>query len=468
MNYKEHLRRNLKLAVPVMITQAGQIMVNLVDNFMVGGLGGKFDSIKDEQLGTVSLGAVSLGNAVFITALVVAFGFSFAISPLVAASDAKKDKEGAAQIFTHGMILNLTLAVVLLGILFAVSPFLHHFGQPQDVIDRAIPFLNIMAFSMIPIMIFQSFRQFSEGLSLTIPVTVATIIGNIVNIALNYGWIYGHWGFTRLEVEGAGWGTFWARVSMLIVLVISMYSFKKTKDYLSRVNFKQFNKQIFKKIINMGVPTALTSFFEISAFTSAAFVCGYAFSADLMEQQIAKTNLAAHQIAISLASTTFMMCQGLAVAATVRIGYQLGLKDYKTLREAGWSTIIMVTTFMLICGIAIIVFRYDLPQFYLDDPNVIKFAAQLLIIAAFFQLSDGIQLVILGALRGMQDVKIPSLITFIAYWVITIPLGLLLAIYFEMRAFGMWIALGFGLTISAIMLLLRYNKQTKKLLNGNT
>ncbi len=467
MTYKEHLKRNLKLAVPVMITQAGQIMVNLVDNFMVGGLGGKYDYIVDEQLGKTALGAVSLGNAVFITALVVAFGFSFAISPLVAAADAKKDKDGAGKIFSHGLVLNLILAIVLLIILESIRPLLYYMGQPKDVIDMAIPFLSIMAWSLIPIMIFQSFRQFSEGLSLTIPVTVATIVGNIVNILLNYAWVYGYWGFPRLEVEGAGWGTFFARISMLVVLVITLMNFKKTKEYLKAVRFKHFENGIFKKIINMGVPTALTSFFEVSAFTGAAFVCGYAFSADLTEQQLAKTNLAAHQIAISLASTTFMMCMGLSVAATVRVGYQMGLKNYKILREAGWSTIIMVIGFMLVCGIGMVVLRYELPTWYLDNQQVINLAAQLLIIASLFQLSDGIQLVVLGALRGMQDVKIPSIITFISYWLIAIPLGVLLAIYFEMRAIGMWIGLLVGLTISAIMLLLRYHKQTKKLIYGN-
>lgn len=468
MTYKEHLRRNLTLAVPVMITQAGQIMVNLVDNFMVGGLGGHFDHIKDENIGKVALGAVSLGNAVFVTALVVAFGFSFAMSPLIAAADAKNNRGRVGRIFSHGFILNMILAVVLLIALELSTPLLHYMGQPPDVIEKAIPFLSIMAWSMIPIMIFQSFRQFSEGLSLTIPVTFATIIGNIVNIVLNYGWIYGHWGFPRLEVEGAGWGTFCARIAMLISLVISLMLFKKTKMYLKEVSFKEFNKNIFKKIINMGVPTALTSFFEISAFAGAAFVCGYAFSQELAEQQIAKTNLAAHQIAISLASTTFMMCMGLGVAATVRVGNQLGLKDFKTLREAGWSAIFMVTVFMMLCGILMIVFRFDLPTFYLNNQAVIILAAKLLIVAAFFQLSDGIQLVVLGALRGMQDVKIPSIITFISYWLIAIPLGVTLAIYFEMRAFGMWIGLGFGLTISALLLLLRYHKQTKKLLHGNS
>lgn len=450
-----------------MITQAGQIMVNLVDNFMVGGLGGKFDYIENDQLGKTALGAVSLGNAVFITALVVAFGFSFAISPLVAAADAKKDRERVGNIFSHGLILNTILAVVLMGALFLFSPVMNYMNQPKDVLDMAFPFLSIMAWSMIPIMIFQSFRQFSEGLSLTIPVTVATLIGNVVNIVLNYGWIYGYWGFPRLEVEGAAWGTFFARISMLIVLIITLFCFKKTKFYLAAVNIKKFNKNIFRQITSMGIPTALTSFFEVSAFTFAAFICGYAFSDLAAEQQLAKTNLAAHQIAISLASTTFMMCMGLGVAATVRVGYQLGLNNYKLLREAGWSAIQMVIGFMTICGISMILLRYQLPMLYLENVAVINLAAKLLIIAAFFQLSDGIQLVVLGALRGMQDVKIPTIITFVAYWVITIPLCLILAIHFELRAFGVWIGLGVGLTISSIMLLLRYHKQTKKLIHEN-
>lgn len=456
------------LAVPVMITQAGQVVVNLVDNIMVGGLGGKYDYVVDEQLGKTALGAVSIGNAVFITALVVAFGFSFAISPLVAAQDAKKNRRGAANIFTHGLVLNLILATILLVLLELISPVLFWLNQPHDVVEQALPYLRIMAYSMIPIMIFQSFRQFSEGLSLTIPVTIATIVGNLVNIAFNYAWIYGYWGFPRLEVEGAGWGTFVSRISMMVVLVITLLFFRKTKLYLQAVRFKEFDGQIFRKIMNMGVPTALTSFFEVSAFTSAAFISGYALSPEVTEQQLAKTNLAAHQIAISLASTTFMMCMGLSVAATVRVGYQLGLKDFKTLRVAGWSTIAMVTVFMMICGVIMVIFRFQLPTLYIDNEAVVNLAAQLLIIAAFFQLSDGIQLVVLGALRGMQDVKIPSVLTFIAYWVISIPLSLILAIYFEMRAVGVWIGLFVGLTIASIMLLLRYNKQTKKLINANT
>lgn len=451
-----------------MITQAGQISVNIIDTIMVGGLGGKYDSIKDDNISKMALAATSLGNSMFFAVLVFAFGFSFALSPLVAAEDAKDNKQEAANYFTHSLILNVTLSVLLFLLITFAKPLFFFLKQPEDVINMTIPYLTIMTFSMIPLMIFQSFRQFSEGLSLTIPVTIATILGNVVNIALNYGWIYGNWGFPRLEVAGAAWGTFAARVVMMLFLILVLFNFKKTREILKLVNFKTIQKHYFKKISNIGIPTALTSFFEMSAFSTAAFVCGYTFTNSIVDQELAKVNLAAHQIAINLASTTFMMCMGIGVAATVRIGNQLGLKDYKTLRAAGWSCILMVIAFMILCGLGFVFFRYELPTIYVENADVINLAAQLLIIASLFQLSDGLQLVLLGALRGMTDVKVPSILTFIAYWLIAIPIGTILAIYFELRAYGMWIGLGVGLTASALMLLYRFHQQTKKLILKNS
>src|SRR5690625_3035829 len=242
MRKKEHLRRNLQLAIPVMITQAGQISVNIIDSIMVAGLGGRFDSIAEPTVGTTALGGASLVNSVFITALVVAFGFSFAISPLVASADAKKDIRTANMIFTHGGFLNLSLGIILMLILLASRPLLYQLGQADDVIEMTIPYLSIMAWSLIPIMFFQTFRQFSEGLSFTITVTIATITGNVVNIVFNYALIYGNWGMPRLEVEGAAWGTFIARVVMLLALVITLLSYKKTKNYLKKIDFKQYNQ----------------------------------------------------------------------------------------------------------------------------------------------------------------------------------------------------------------------------------
>lgn len=456
MTYAQHFRKNLQLALPVMITQAGQIMVNVADNVMVGGLGGKWDVLESPDLAKQALGAVSLGNGVFFTIMVLAMGFSFAMSPLVAQADAKNNIDRGANILTHGLVLNMVITTLLVGVLFLFAPFMRYMGQPEQVVEMAIPYLQIIAVSMLPLMIFQSFRQVSEGLSLTLVVTVATLIANGLNILFNYGFIFGHWGFPRWEVDGAGVGTLLSRVIMVFTLVTAMWLTPKSRKYLKRIQIKKFKSVIFRKLIQLGAPTAMQMFFEVGVFSVAAFICGKAGEDDL----------AAHQIALNMASISFMLCIGLGIAATVRVGNQMGLKSYSVLKRVGWSVIFMVVVFMFVCGLIMIVFRYQLPEFYIDNQEVIHLAAQLLIVAALFQLSDGVQVVVLGVLRGMQDVNIPVLITFIAYFVIALPLGYYLALVAKMGALGMWIGLGAGLTFSAILLLIRYYRNTQRLGKG--
>ncbi|MGI9527479.1 MAG: MATE family efflux transporter [Weeksellaceae bacterium] len=436
-----------------MLTQAGQVLVNVADNVMVGALGGEHDNISNPELGKLALGAVSIGNSLFFVIMITGIGFSFAMSPLVAQADARNNRARGAKILSHGLILNLVLAAVLLGILFMAIPFMYDMRQPEAVVDLAIPYLKVVGYSMIPLMIFQSFRQFSEGLSLTRVVAVATIVANLLNIFFNYGFIFGNMGFPRLEVEGAAYGTLISRILMVITLVGAMWMNKKSRDYIKRINFKDLHGYIYRKLIQLGTPTAFQMFFEVGAFASAAFICGMAGEDDL----------AAHQIVMNLASTTFMIVTGLAVAATIRVGNQLGLKDYKNLKTAGWSAIGMSAAFMLLCGIAFIIFRQALPELYIDNQEVINIAATLMIVAAFFQLSDGVQVAALGALRGMQDVQIPTLITFVAYFAIALPLGYYLTVPQGMGALGMWIGLGLGLTVSAILLLFRFRRQSNRI-----
>lgn len=450
---RQHIGKNLILAWPVMLTQAGQIMVNVADNVMVGALGGKYDTVKDLELGKVALGAVSLGNALFFMIMVTAFGFSFAMSPLIAQADAKNNIRRGADILTHGLLLNMLITILLVVLLLIFTPYMYRLNQPPDVVDNAIPYLEIVGYSMIPLMIFQSFRQVSEGLSLTLVVAIATLIANVLNIFFNYGLIFGNLGMPRLEVEGAAYGTLLSRIIMVFTLLAAMWYNTKSRNYLKAVEFGRFKSVIFKKLFQLGAPTSLQMFFEVGAFASAAFICGMA----------GKDDLAAHQIALNLASITFMLCTGLAIAATVRVGNQLGHKDYFTMRRAGWSAIYMVIIFMLISGLVFILLRNWLPQLYLDNQQVIYLAAQLLIVAALFQLSDGVQVVTLGALRGMQDVNVPTLITLIAYFVIALPLGYYLTIQAGMGALGMWIGLGAGLTFSASLLLWRFHKQSLKI-----
>lgn len=447
---KNYTKEALTLALPVMLTQVGQVSVNLFDNIIVGKL-----------LGADALASVSLGNAVFFSMFVLALGFSFAIPPLVSEAHSQHDHKTINSVFSHGFVINMSVGIILMGLLFLGMPLLYHSGQPAKIIPDTVDFLTIMAISIVPFMAFQTLREVSEGLSYTIGVTKATIIANVINIVLNYVFIEGIWIFPEMGVKGSALASLIARIFMVVFLYFVLLKEKKTRQYIKEFSLKMqvFSKQMFEKMIRLGFPTALQMFFEVTAFAGAAFICGL----------ISAHDIASHQIALSMASFTFNLCIGFSVASTVMIGRKLGEQNFVELRKIGINNLKIAFLFMCICGIIFILGRNILPTFFTkpEEVEVIMLASKLMIIAALFQLSDGIQVTALGMLRGLQDVKIPSIYTFIAYWLITIPLGYFLCVTMEMGAFGMWIALGLGLTISACMLVKRFLNMSARRIKGN-
>lgn len=452
MNFlnKNYTKEALTLALPVMLTQVGQVSVNLFDNIIVGKL-----------LGADALASVSLGNAVFFSMFVLALGFSFAIPPLVSEAHSQNDHKTINSVFSHGFVINMSVGVLLMLLLFLGLPLLYKSGQPEKIIPDTVDFLWIMAISIIPFMAFQTLREVSEGLSYTIGVTKATIIANVINIILNYVFIKGLWIFPEMGVKGSAVASLIARIFMVAFLYYVLLKEKKTRQYIKDFTLKieVFSKKMFEKMIRLGFPTALQMFFEVTAFAGAAFICGLISSHDI----------ASHQIALSMASFTFNLCIGFSVASTVMIGRKLGEQNFVELRKVGINNLKIAFLFMCLCGIIFILGRNILPTFFTkpEEIEVIMLASKLMIIAALFQLSDGIQVTALGMLRGLQDVKIPSIITFIAYWLITIPLGYFLCVTMEMGALGMWIALGLGLTISAFMLVKRFLDMSARRIKAN-
>lgn len=442
---RNYTKEALTLAVPVMLTQLGQVSVQLFDNIIVGNL-----------LGADALAAVSLGNAVFISVFIFGLGISFAIPPLVSEAHAQGKHQRINAVFRHGFVLNMVVGFLLMLLLLGFVPILPHLNQPAEIIPDTQNFLTIMAFSILPFMAFQTLREVSEGLGYTIGVTVATILANIINIALNYVLIKGMFGLPAMGVQGSATATLIARIFMMIFLYVVMFKHETTRQYLRAftIKFNELRKTMFTKMLKLGFPTAMQMFFEVTAFAGAAFVCGLVSSKDI----------ASHQIALSMASFTFNLCVGFSVASTVMIGRKLGEKNFTELRKVGINNMKISFIFMLICGLFFIIGRNVLPTFFTqkEDVEVILLASKLLIIAALFQLSDGVQVTVLGILRGIQDVKIPSYLTFVAYWIFTIPLGYFLCVTLNMGAFGMWIALGLGLTLSACMLVIRFLRLSKR------
>jgi MATE family multidrug resistance protein len=438
--YIDNYRKTFTLAFPVVLSQLGHVLVGVADSIMVG------------RTGTVPLAAVSLGNGIFSVILVLGLGLSYGITPLVASADGKNDYEESSVVFRHGIIINSVAALLLLLVLYLSVPLIKYMNQPAEVAASAISYLRILLVSLIPLMLFQTFKQFAEGLSFTKQAMYISITANIINVLLNYVLIYGKMGFEPMGIEGAAIATLISRVIMAVAMIYYIYTSHRYKVYKLALSMAGYSRKVFMKILGIGVPVALQMVFEVGAFASAAIMIGWFGSSEL----------AAHQIALSMASVTYMMASGISAAATVRVGNQFGRNDKHQLRLAGYSAFYIIIAFMFICALAFIVGRHFLPSLYIKDPLVIDMASSLLVIAAIFQLSDGVQVVGLGVLRGMSDVKIPTAITLVAYWVVGLPFGYFLSSYYELGAFGIWYGLLTGLSIAAIFLFYRFYHLSRK------
>jgi MATE family multidrug resistance protein len=301
-------------------------------------------------------------------------------------------------------------------------------------------------------MVFQTFKQFAEGLSQTKQAMFITIFSNLVNVFLNWLLIWGMWGFPELGMNGAAWATLISRVLMMVLMAGYVLSTKRFAQYHLRFFKVRFSRPMLARILKIGVPTGFQFIFEVSAFSAAAIMMGW----------IGVNALAGHQIALNLASISYMMATGVATAGMIRVSHFIGKGDLGSMKQAGRVAFGMVVAFMFVCALLFFAFRFYLPTLYIDDLEVISLAASLLILAGFFQISDGVQVVGLGVLRGMEDVKVPTLVTFFAYWALGLPLGYLLAFKLGLGESGIWIGLLIGLTITAALLFYRFEQLSRK------
>ncbi|MFH1194148.1 MAG: MATE family efflux transporter [bacterium] len=441
MNFKENIKATFRLAIPVSIGQLGHVMLGVIDSVMVG------------KIGSVPLAASSLVNGLFFLVLVIGIGMSYAITPLVAISKSSGSSKECGLVLRHALIVNSILSLIIFGLIFGLSYLLKYMNQPPEVVDQAESYFRILSISVFPFMIFQSYRQFLEGLSYVNPPMVIAILANFLNAFLNWIFIYGKFGIPALGLDGAGIATTISRTVMALTLMIYVLRSKDFMEYEPLFKLKPIRLDIIKKIINIGLPSGMQYFFEVGAFAFAAVMMGW----------LGRVSLAAHQIAINLASVTYMIILGLSAAGTIQVGNALGKKSQREIRRAGFSALLLAGSIELCFSIAFIIFRNQLPLFYVNEKEVIEIASGLLFIAAFFQISDGLQAVSLGVLRGITDVKIPMLLTLTAYWVIGIPLCYLFGFILKYGATGIWFGLLLALTFVAGSLTMRFNKRSKTL-----
>lgn len=449
--YTKEFRYNMQLAYPVILGMLGHTLIGIVDNIMVG------------KLGSTELAAVSLGNSMIFIALSLGIGFSTAITPIVGEADAEKDTSKIRLAFHNGLFLCVILGFALFGLIVLGKPLMEMLHQPKEVIALAKPYLDWVGFSLVPLIIYQGYKQFADGLSMTKYSMYAIVMANILHVIINYCLIYGVWIFPKMGIVGAALGTVISRIAMVVFMHVILSKQEQLNQYFHNFSFDEIKKETIKKIVNLGVPSALQMLFEVVLFTAGIWLCG----------NIGKTSQAANQIALSLASMTFMFAMGLSVVSMIRVSNQKGLQDYKNLVIVARSIFLLAILIEIVFALLFVVFHQIVPPLFLDmsdttqlldNQEVVTIAAKLLLVAAVFQISDGIQVVVLGALRGLQDVKIPMYITFVAYWVIGFPISYYLGEYTDLKAVGVWIGLLAGLTSAALFLYIRFHFLTKALI----
>jgi len=435
MKLKDHLLKNLSLSFPIMISQLGHITVGVFDSLMIG------------KVSVSQLAAVSLATSIFSFILLFCIGLSYGITPLISSSD--RGKKYVSSILYNGMLVNVISSILLVSFVILTKHLLSYLGQDEEVLFHTYSYLDIICISLIPLILFQTFKQFIEGLGFTKPSMYISVISNVINVVLNAVLIFGLFGFPRLEIIGAAYATLISRVIMFLLILIYCLNDRRFSKYIIKTKFL-VNLNHIKDIFRIGFASGLQYIFEVGAFSVATVMTG----------SISAIHLAAHQIALNLASISYMIASGIGSASMISLSYYDGKRNFEDMRRSGFASFLLVFILMIVSALVFIIFRNYLPVLYVDDSSVINIASTLLIIAGLFQISDGIQAVGLGILRGIRDIKKPTIVTFISYWIISIPLSYFLGIEYGYGVYGIWIGLSVGLTLAAIFHVTRFNYLT--------
>ena len=454
--YYPYYRRNLKVAVPVMLTQLGAALVGLADSIMVG------------HYSTADLAAVSFSNALFFTVMVFAMGAVMGITPLVGHVHGRLEKllqldtpeeeiahkhEQITSYLVNGLIFTVLMCVFSLALLAPCISFLDLFGQEPEVVACARPYYLLIVLSIVPFLLFCFSKQFLEGLGNTLVAMLITLGCNLLNIALNWIFIFGHCGFEPMGAEGAGWATLIARCLMPVCFFAAMCHKAEWRRYIKAFHLRYVTRREVEHLITIGTPIGLQSFAEAFLFTASFIIIGW----------INKEALAAHHIANQMAELTFMLATGIGAATTIRVSHQLGKGDLQAVRMASRASVHLCLLMNTIGAAIMILGKNYIPYIFTKDLEVIPIASSLLIIAGTLQYADGLQCIGAAMLRGIQDVRVPMRIALFAYIGVALPLGMVLTFPAGLGAEGMWIAFVIALAIPAVLFHIRFHRQLKRI-----
>ncbi len=440
--YRHKLSQALNLAWPIIIGQLGTVLMGFFDTIQVGALGSEY------------IAASGFANNVYWLVNLLALGILFGVSPLVSEAFGEKNEWKAIGVFRSGIIVAAALAVLFSIGTWFFTQHIYLFKQDEIVNLPAQKYLRILNLSTVAMLMFSVCKQLFDGMGRTRVGMMVNLGGLLMNICLNWVLIYGNLGAPKLGIEGAAIATSITRVSMMLFMFGCIAYDKQIADLrIAYTRLQTQGKTYIKQILTIGIPAGLQFFFEVAAFSITQMMSGW----------LGVMFLASHQIAIGLASITFMVLTGISSAGTIMTGYAYGAKDKEDARVAG-NTIFMLTIALeIVFAIVFLAGHKLLPLLYTNDAELIKVTATLLLFAAFFQISDGLQSAAAGVLRGIQDVKIPSAIAFISYWLIMIPSSYYLGFHTSLGINGLWLGFIIGLTVAAVALMWRFWWKVKRI-----
>lgn len=431
-------RITIRLAIPLIIGQLGQMLISLSDTLMLG------------WLGVTELAACSFANTLIYLPMMFGIGMSMAVSIRVSQARGANDPAAARAALRHGLYVTLALGTLAVAAALAIRPFLGLFQQDAHVIAIVPNFLLILAASMIPAMGSMAVKNHADAMNRPWPVFWISMAGVALNIVLNWMLIFGKWGAPQLGFEGAAVATLIARTAVLIGMIVWCRGDAALKEWVPKRWLRVPDWAAMKDLLSTGFPASMQLLAEVSAFVMATFIIG----------SMGEAALASHQVAIQCAATIFMIPLGISMALTVRIGEAFGAKNFTSMRPiltSGWA---MGVAFAVVSASGFAFLNHELAGLFIKNDEVLAMAASLLIVAAAFQFCDTLQIIAAGALRGLDDVHVPAWIAFGAYWVVSIPLGYVLAYELGFGVTGMWWGITLGLTITAILLGRRVWKKT--------
>lgn len=437
--YKKHYKALFVLGVPIVIGQLGAIILGFADTLMIG------------HHSTNGLAAASFVNNVFNLAIIFSTGFSYGLTPIVGGMYGRKQLDSAGQALKNSILANILIALLLTLIMFILYLFVDKLGQPEELLPLIKPYYLILLISLVFVMLFNSFKQFADGITKTQISMWILICGNALNIFGNYILIYGKFGLPEMGLVGAGLSTLISRILMVVAFALVFFMTKSFSEYKSGFTRLRITGSLLKRLNVLGWPIGLQMGMETASFSLSTIMIGW----------LGTIALASHQVMLTISTFAFMMYYGMGAAIAVRVSYFRGQNDAANVRRSAFAGFHIIMSMALVFCVALFLLRYQLGSWFTDSEDVILTVASLTVPLLLYQFGDGLQITFANALRGISDVKPMMVFAFISYFLISLPVGYFFGFILNWGTLGVWMAFPFGLTTAGVLFLIRFNKQTR-------